>query len=53
MGKVEESKVLVGRAAGKRAFVVPQGARGGFLSTGSSPGVQAEGNSMGMKGNKC
>lgn len=52
MGKVEESKTWVGRASGN-AFVLPGGARGQFLSTGSIAGVGAQGNSMGMKGKKC
>lgn len=46
MGKVEE------KAAGKRTFFLPQGARREFLPTGSIPGVRAQGNPMGMKGRK-
>lgn len=52
MGKVEGSKALVGRASGN-TFVLPGGARGQFLSTGSMAGVRPQANSMGMKGKKC
>lgn len=46
MGKVEE------KAAGKRTFFLPQGARREFLPTGSIPGVRAHGNPVGMTGRK-